>query len=215
MNFLYWICWVIAYLPLRICYPIRVVNKKNLNKKHAILACNHTTNLDIVLLKSHQHIKSYVLAKHQLFNGKFVSKFLRMLGAIPVNREEVGLSTIKETLKVLKEDKQLVIFPEGTRKISINETESLKAGMIMFALKSKSPIIPVVFINKPKIFRFNKILVGEPIDLSEYYDQKQSKELMQELSDVVLQAMQKLRNDYYEAKRLKKQGKKDNQKFIS
>ncbi|MBO5102686.1 MAG: 1-acyl-sn-glycerol-3-phosphate acyltransferase [Clostridia bacterium] len=208
MSIFYWFCWVVAYLPIRILWPTTVVNKKNLHvKSKQIFACNHMSNLDPVILKSHQHKKSYVLAKHTLFKNKFVGACLKAFGGIPVNREEVGISTIKTTIKLLNDNHQLLIFPEGTRKTSIDDANALKNGMALFALKTNTSITPMVFLKKPKLFRFNKILVGEPIDMSAYEGQKPTKEVLSEISDKVLNEMQNLRNDYIASLPEKKQAK--------
>ncbi len=197
MAIFYWFCWCLLYIPLRVFYPTTVINKKNFRTKNrAILACNHMSNMDIVILAIHNHRKSCILAKHTLFNNKFLGFILRHLGAIPVNREEVGISTIKTAIKLLEAENQMIIFPEGTRKTSIEEADALKNGMALFALKTNSPLIPVVLLRKPKIFRCNKIIAGEPIDLSAYQGQKPTKEILNEVSAKVLEEMQKLRSDY-------------------
>jgi len=157
------------------------------------------SNVDIMVLKSHEHQKRYILAKHTLFQNKFVGSVLRGLGGIPVNRKEVGISSIRTVLDLLKKGKQVIIFPEGTRSTSIDAVNALKSGMAMFALKSNSPIIPMMLLYKPRVFRFNKIIVGEPIDLSQYRERKISKEVYSEIADAVLVVMQDLRNNYIDS----------------
>lgn len=208
MSILYWICWLIVFIPIRILYPTKIINKEYFRKKgKAIFACNHTSNLDIIILKTRQYKKSYVLAKHTLFKNKFLGACFKSFGAIPVNREEVSVSSIKQTLKVLKDDKQLIIFPEGTRKSSLEESESLKNGMAMFALKAQAEIVPMVFLRKPKLFRMNTIIVGEPICMEEYAGVKASKEVMEEISQKVLTEMKNLRDSYIATLSEKKQKK--------
>ena len=182
---------------MRLLYPTTIINKKVFRqKKRAVMVCNHMSNLDVVIIKSHDHHKRYVLAKHTLFQKRFFGSFLKSLGGIPVNRQEVGVSTIRSVLDLLKNDKQVLIFPEGTRKTSIDDVNALKNGMAMFALKSDSPIIPMMLLYKPKMFRFNKLIVGEPIDLSHYKEQKVTKEVYAEIADNVLNTMQNLRKEY-------------------
>ena len=51
---------------------------------------------------------------------------------------------------VLKENKKLVVFPEGTRhkdKVDKGELGETKNGVAMFAIKGKAPIVPV-WINR-------------------------------------------------------------------
>lgn len=206
MNFFYWLVWGILYLPVRILYPTVVVNKKaHRYKGKALLVCNHMSNMDIVVLKLHEHTKRYVLAKHTLFKNKFLGGLLRGLGGIPVDRENVGLSTVKTVLTLLKQDKQVYIFPEGTRHASIDDAPEIKNGVAMFALKSGAPIIPMALLYKPRIFRMNKIIVGEPIDLSAYAGKKADKEVLAEIGSIVLKQMQDLRKNYISTFKPKKQ----------
>lgn len=206
MNICYWIFWSILYLPVRLCFPTIVVNKRNFRYRgKALFVCNHTSNWDIVILKLHEHTYRYVLAKHTMFKNKFSAAFFRMLGAIPVNRDAVELSTIKTVLGKLKDDKQITIFPEGTRKDDIGSADAIKNGVAMFALKADAPIIPSVMLYKPKFFRWNKILTGEPIDLSAYRGQKPTRETFAEVGSIVLAEMQALRNNYLASLPPKKQ----------
>lgn len=208
--FFYWVCWVVAYLPLRILYPLRLVGRKNLPKKQkAILACNHISNLDAPLINSHLHRRPLTLAKHTLFENKFIGWFIRCFGGIPVNRDAVGISTIKTVLNVLKEDKWLTVFPEGTRGHTNEEEQmALKNGVALFALKSGAPIVPMWYIKKPKLFRFNKLLIGEPFTLSQFEGQKPTKEVLEQASEYISSKMKELRDNYFAEKEAKKKGKR-------
>ncbi len=204
-RFLYWFYWTLTYLPLRLIFPTRVVNKKAFRTKgKVIFACNHTSNLDPFLFKSHQHTFSYVLSKHTLWNNKFSAHILNVTGGIPVNRQEVGVSTIKKVLEVLNSDQSLLIFPEGTRVHSLEDTTALKNGMAMFAAKTNAVIVPAVFYKKPRPFVFNKIIVGEPISLDEFMvDGKIPREKYVEISDKVLAIMHSLQQKKPKIKKVK------------
>ena len=194
-RFLYWFYWTLTYLPLRIIYPTWVVNKKNFRTKgRVIFAVNHTSALDPFIFKSHQHNFTHVVAKESLWRNKFVAHIMDVTGAIPVNREEVAVSTIKRVLGVLNSDQPLLIFPEGTRKSSLDDTKALKNGMSMFAAKTNAIIVPAVFLRKPRPFVPNKIIVGNPIDLSQYAENgKIPKEKYDQISDRVLDEMHQLK----------------------
>lgn len=204
--FFYRLCWSLVWLPLRLLTPTRVIGRENLPKGKAILACNHQSNWDPVLIFSYRWDRPYVLAKHTLFKNKFTSAVMRSYGGIPVNREEVSIATIKEVMKALNNDKHLLIFPQGTR-MSDMDGDSVKNGLAMFALKTKSPIVPMWFVGKPGIFRINKLLIGKPFELTEFYGQKATKEILDKASEVVGQKMLELR-DNYEASKKKKKAKK-------
>ena len=204
-RFLYWFYWTLTYLPLRIIYPTRIVNKKAFRTPgRVIFAANHTSNLDPLIFKSHQHCFSYVLSKHSLWNNKFTAHILNITGGIPVNRQEVSVSTIKRVLEVLNTDQSLLIFPEGRRVDSLEDTIALKNGMAMFAAKTNAVIVPAVFYKKPRPFVFNKIIVGEPIKLDEYMvDGKIPREKYIEISDKVLSIMHTLQQKKPKIKRVR------------
>lgn len=196
MSFFYRFCWCLVAPFVRILMPIKVIGKENSPKTRAIFVCNHTSNLDIIVLDCCRYKKAYVLAKHTLFKNKFVGAILKKLGAIPVNRQDLSTTTVRTTLKILEQDEQLIIFPEGTRKETLDETTALKNGMALFALKTNSPIVPMYMAKKPKLFRFNKLYIGEPINFEQFAGQRTSKEVLAEVSAIVLNEMQKLKNKY-------------------
>ena len=96
------------------------------------------------------------MAKKEIFNNKILSFIVRRLGAFPVSRNEVDISAVKKSLKILKEDRVLGIFPEGTRvnKLDLNNA---KAGVSLLAIRSKSPVLPVYIESNYKLFSKVKI----------------------------------------------------------
>lgn len=189
------ICRFLAWLPLAIFYPTKVVGRKNLTKGKAILTPNHTSNMDVVLLLANTYEKKYILAKKELFKNRLKGAIIKSYGGISVDRGNNDIGAIKKALKVLKDGKKLIIFPEGTRNKN-EDTSSLqqvKTGTAMIAIKSKSPIIPVWFSRRPKVFRRTKIIVGEPYELKEFYDKKLSNEVLEEASKIITQKIEKLK----------------------
>ena len=180
----------LAYLPMAMVYPTKIVGRKNLPKGKVIITLNHTSNLDAVVLILNTWEKKYFLAKKELFVSKARSWFLKKMGAIKIDRGIADVSAIKEAFKVLKNNKKLVIFPEGTR----NKTEELnlqqvKHGAAMIAIKTKTPIVPLWILNRPKAFRKTKILIGKPYELDEFYGQKLSDEVLEKASAKVAEKL--------------------------
>lgn len=164
---IYWTMKVILFIPFIIFFPCRMVGKRNLPKGKTIIVSNHKSNLDYVYIWNKIWRKQYVLSKDSLYKNPILRWFFRACCGIPVNREKVGLSTIKESLAVLKRDKILTIFPEGTRNKTKEPLLDFKAGASVFAVKTNAPVVPMYIVKKGFIFKFNKILVGEPI----YFDE--------------------------------------------
>lgn len=174
------------------------------------MCCNHRSNMDVVVIETKFMRRPYILAKHTLFKNKFVGWILKKYGGIPVNREQVGAHSIKTALDALKKGERLLLFPEGTRKdISDEENMSLKSGTAMFAIKSQAPIVPMWLIKKPKAFKRNVLLVGEPFHLTEFYGQKLTKENLEKASLLISEKMQSLRDNYLKEQEEKKQRKQN------
>ena len=141
-----------------------------------------------------------------MFKNKFFGAILKSWKIIPVNRTKVEISTIKKVLTVLKDDKKLLIFPQGTRREE-DEFSEVKNGLAMFALKTKSPIVPMWFVKKPKFLRRNILLIGEPFYLTEFENQPPTKEVLDKASEVVVNKMFELRDNYIKQQELKQQAK--------
>ena len=181
---------------LRFFFPTKFVGKKNIPEGACIIAGNHTSNMDVVNLAVHTWEKKYYLAKKELFKNKFVSFFIKKWGAISIDRQGNDIGAFKESLKVLKNGKKLVIFPEGTRNNNENmELGEVKQGVAMFAIKAKVPVVPMFTVKKPKIFRRNRVYIGQPFELSEFYGRKLSAEELSEATEIVEKKINELREE--------------------
>ena len=147
-------------LPIRMLFPTKIIGKENIPKGACILSSNHTSNLDAVIFAVKTWEKKYYLAKKELFKNKLFGFFLKKLGAVKIDRQSNDVLAIKNCLKLLKDNKKLFIFPEGTRVHNENmELGEIKQGVAMFAIKAKVPIVPIFIVRQPKLFRRNKIFI--------------------------------------------------------
>lgn len=190
--------------PLQcVLWPTKVVNPENAKKvKGAIFTCNHYSKIDslipyFTLFKKEAH----ALAKYELFTNPIAGWFLHIMGAIPVRRGEADIESVKQVLKVLKSDKQLLIFPEGTRnKEGTQEMAEFKTGTARFAIKTKVPIVPMIYYRSPKMFQKNWLYVGEPFTLEEFYGARTPEE-NHKATEVIREKMEETRrlcNEYAE-----------------
>lgn len=184
----------VTFLPIRMVYPTKFIGKKNIPKGACVIASNHRSNLDAILLAVHTFEKKYYLAKKELFSNKFKSFIFSGIGGIKVDRQANDVGAIKEALKVLKNNKKLVVYPEGTRTNNENdELGEMKNGVSMFAIKGKVPIVPMYIAKKPKAFRRNKVFIGKPFTLEEFYGKKLSAEELSLASEKVAEKINELR----------------------
>lgn len=183
---------IIFYLPIKILFPTRIVGGKNKIKKgRMILCCNHQSNLDPPIIAVSFIRRFYYMAKKSLFKNKFFGWILTKFGAFPVDRETIDIKAMKKTLDLLKNDNALCLFPQGSRLTDV-ELSQLKDGAILFSLKTKSPILPCVFVKKPRLFRFNKFIIGEPIKLYEmeqFANKKIDDELVAQGREILFEKM--------------------------
>lgn len=190
---MFWIILTLIFLPIKILFPTKIVGKKNLPKGKAIYASNHQTNFDIMIIACGIFRRMYALGKAELFSNKFSSWFMHSIGCIKVERGKADIEAVKIVFNTLnKKNKPIVIFPTGTRNSSPDEVQDLKNGVAMFSTKTHSPIVPMVLIKKPRLFRPNKLVIGKPLDLSKYEGRKADKELYAEINRDLTNAMEQL-----------------------
>ena len=191
---IFWICFTIVFLPLVIFFPIKKVGKKNLKVlkgKNYIVSCNHMSNLDAVMMDITFKKKFRYLAKKELFKKKVSGFFLKAFGGIPVDRSQADTKAIKETLRILNNKKKLCIFPQGTRcKTPRIEDGSAKEGVAMFAIRTNTPVVPMMYDRKIKMFRRTRLLIGEPIFPDE--TRKKDKDYLSEFANLIITRMNQL-----------------------
>lgn len=163
---LFYIGIVFMLLPMLILFPTKFLHKERMPKGKCIATSNHYSNVDGLVYIAQFRRKFRFMAKAELFKNKFVSKIFYSIGMFPVDRQHVSPSVFKKTISELNKGHQVFIFPEGTRNKDESETMGdVKSGIITFASKGESVIVPMVMYRKPKIFRKNYIIVGEPISI--------------------------------------------------
>lgn len=128
-----------------------------------ILAGNHTSNLDCLLLMSSTKREIHFLAKIELFKGPLGIIFKNM-GLIPVDRGKHNDHAIDEACKYLANNEVIGIFPEGTTEKG-RGLMNFKYGACRIAQNSESPIVPFVILGKYIPFKRVKIKFLSPMKI--------------------------------------------------
>ena len=190
----FWICFIIVFIPFLLIYPIKRVGKNNLKElkgKNYIISCNHTSMLDPIMIDVKFAKKYRYLAKKELFEKKFIGACLRQFGGVPVDRSNPDPKAIKEIFRFIQQGKKIAIFPQGTRAKTIHVEEgSAKEGVAMFAIRTNTPVVPMMFDKKIKAFRRTKLYIGAPIYPDE--SRKKDKEYISEFSNLIVTKMNEL-----------------------
>ena len=66
----------------------------------------------------------------------------------------------------------------------------------MMAIRQQTPIVPMMIYQKPRWFRKAHILMGDPIEFTEYYDKKLTDEDFIEADEKLRNIMLKMREDH-------------------
>ncbi len=176
-----------------IIYRIEVIGLENVPQEGGyIAASNHKHIFDPVFMCIGQRKRQFhMVAKKELFNNKILGWAFRKVGAIPIDRHKPELKTIRTIISTLKEGKVIGIFPEGTR-IKGKNLGSAKSGIGMFIVKGKADVLPIAVITNYRIFSKVKIVYGEPVDMSMYYDNKVKSDKYQEIADKIMDSISEI-----------------------
>lgn len=172
---------------IRLVFGIKIVGAENIPQiGSAVIASNHVSIVDPVAVAVGIRRPIHFMAKDELFSNSFTSWFFHKVNAFPVKRGVPDRSAIRTALQRLRGGHLLGIFPEGTRNKQENELLELQSGASLLAIKTSSPIIPVVVKGTSKL-RFRKkieVIIGKPLNVKE--GQKASKEELDNVNKMIL-----------------------------
>jgi 1-acyl-sn-glycerol-3-phosphate acyltransferase len=109
-----------------------------------IVASNHCSYLDPLLVGIAFPRRLRYFAKEELFRPFLFGKIIRILGAVPVSRADnaSAASALKGFFRLLEEGSDVLIFPEGSRSPD-GKLLPLEGGVGLIAAHSKTDILPV------------------------------------------------------------------------
>jgi 1-acyl-sn-glycerol-3-phosphate acyltransferase len=156
-----------------------------------IVACNHVSYLDPVLLGVALPRPVTYLAKKELFAIPVLGPVIAALGAYPTDRGAGGTAALRAAVRVLKKGRCVGIFPEGTRNLDGNAKE--KGGAAMLAVLTGAPVVPAAVAGTKDARRLEQFRVafGEPYlvpaDRSEGGIERATAEIMRRIRDLEAQ----------------------------
>jgi 1-acyl-sn-glycerol-3-phosphate acyltransferase len=138
-----------------------------------IVVTNHVNMLEIPIIYTHlqpRPVTGMVAAVR--WNSRPLRWLLDVCGTIPVHRGEADVAAMRRAIEVLKAGRIIIIDPEGTRS-GHGRLQQGHAGVVLLALRSGAPLLPVVFYGsehyKENLRRLRRtdfhIAVGRPFYL--------------------------------------------------
>ena len=134
--------------------------EENLPEKDGyILYPNHQGMFDALAIRESDPHPFSIVMKKEVKDIFFLKQVFAMVGAIPIDREDVrqSMQVILQVAKEVSEGRNFIIFAEGTRSRNGNELLPFKGGSFKSAMRAKAPIVPVALIDSYVPFDRNTI----------------------------------------------------------
>ena len=197
----YKILAVVLRCLFRIFFSAKIIGLENVPKNGAlILAANHMSNFDPPFLGSFSPRPVHYMAKIELFQNKIFAKIISSLYSFPVKRGAADKNAIKHATGLLKDEKTLGIFPEGTRS-KTGEVGKGEVGVALLASMTNAAVVPVAIIGTNEMFSEKKtfpkltLIFGEPI---KFTGNRKNREELENFSDKIIEEIKKLKASHQE-----------------
>jgi 1-acyl-sn-glycerol-3-phosphate acyltransferase len=198
----YFIGWSFFLIFFKLYLGVTVSGRSNVpGKGPFIFVSNHASYLDPILLGTSIHRSLNYMAREELFEKGFMAWALPKVQAFPVRRGEGDVGALRQALKLLKTEKPLVIFPEGTRSTDGNPQRG-KPGIGFIVARSGVPVVPayidgsidamprgVKTLKKSPV----KVCIGKPMRFDSAVYGASTREAYQKISDEIMAEISALR----------------------
>ncbi|MBW1866090.1 MAG: 1-acyl-sn-glycerol-3-phosphate acyltransferase [Deltaproteobacteria bacterium] len=144
------------------------------HKGPAILAANHVSFLDGIILGAYLPRLIWFMTKNSQYKNMVIRMILRLGGTFPVRRYRTDVVAVRNAFRVLQQGHVLGVFPEGERSWD-GRMLPFKKGTLRLMLAAGKPVIPVgisgIYELMPRwtttLRRVPvRITVGEPLQFS-------------------------------------------------
>ena len=140
-----------------------------------VVAANHESFYDILVLLAVLPMSVRFLAKRNLFRLPFLGWAMAAAGFVPVDRADHshGKEMLDTALSRLRDRRSLIVFPEQTR-TRTGDLSAFKSGAAVFAIKAEMPLLPVAIAGTFDVLRRDSfwirpgrvtLAVGEPLSV--------------------------------------------------
>ena len=200
-DFFKWSGW-----PLFIWFRIKKIYvsdaaKKKIKKGGALVISNHILYSDpMVLHSAFWYRRLHFVVMKELFDNKFRAFFFRNSGCIPVDREKPSLKTLREIVQRLEGGNMIAIFPEGHISWGTNPMSPFKSGAVLMAYQANVPIIPVYREIRENVWKRQRIVFGEPINLREKFGENMGMDKIEEATKYLFEKELELKEAYKRGK---------------
>ena len=211
----YWLMKYVVVGPIvKAIFRPWIVGRRNVPAEGgAILASNHLSFVDSVILPLMIDRRVAFLAKSDYFTGKGLKgwatrMFFKGTGQLPIDRSggKASEASLNTGLQVLGGGELLGIYPEGTRSPD-GKLYRGRTGIARMALEAHVPVVPVVMVDTdtmmpigqrlPNVVRVG-VVIGEPLDFSRFAGMEGDRYILRSITDEIMVALQRLGEQQYD-----------------
>ena len=109
-----------------------------------LLAANHIGYLDGPLVMTAAPRPTHALVKQEMFHG-WMGRLLTAAGQIPVDRFDVDVRAVRQSVCALRTGRAVVVFPEANR--GAGDVATTRRGLAYLALVTGAPVVPVAVLG--------------------------------------------------------------------
>jgi 1-acyl-sn-glycerol-3-phosphate acyltransferase len=204
----YWLVanffWVMLKIYNRL--SVRGLDKALSVSSPVIIAANHCSNLDPIVLGAAFPRRLRYLAKSELFRFAPFGFAIEALGAVPARREDMqgAAGALKFLLERIQKGESVLLFPEGQRSPD-GKLKPLEGGVGLLAARTGAPVVPAfihgTFQALPREstgYKPVKIILtfGDPIIVEKVEEGHSSKDLRQAVTARLEAALVKMEEEF-------------------
>jgi 1-acyl-sn-glycerol-3-phosphate acyltransferase len=146
---------------MRYWFRMRVEGAENVPAEGpVILASNHRSNIDPVLVASAIRRPVTFMAKSELFVGA-LGWILRLIRQFPVHRGTIDREALRQSSAVVSAGGVLGLFPEGRR--GDGGFTTIHPGLAYIVLREPCPVVPVAIFGTERARRFGWLPLAVPV----------------------------------------------------
>lgn len=130
-------------------YDLEVKGKENVPlNETCYFVCNHQGTIDPAVILAGCPVHLAFISKKENETMPIFGRWALNIGTIHFDRDsrEGNVHMLREAARELKQKKNLLVFPEGTRS-KANRLNEFKAGALLPAYLSKATIVPMALTN--------------------------------------------------------------------
>ena len=133
----------------------------------ALLIANHTGFFDpVYMMLAVPYRRQFFIVSEEVMD-KPLGTLLRACRCIRIDRQNPNLATFREIIARLKSGEVISMFPEAH--INRDAAGSFQSGMVLMAVRSGVPIVPMYIKPKQKPSDRLTVVLGERVSVTELY----------------------------------------------